>query len=152
MKQRHNHDKGFAISHSKNSDMCFTQISSLVNFYVSHECPPESIHSRGELNTQDDLTNTFSPGSHQCLCSGPVNGIAIVAGMELHGPLSTRQIQIVCLLPPTAKASTTTWQINFFRPSYVSWVLVCLPCLQSPDKHHYPVAHRVFYLSSWDFP
>lgn len=79
----------------KNSDMCLTQTSSLVNFYVSHECPSEGIHSRGALSTQDDLTDHPSPRPLQCLCIVPVNGVAMVPGMELHRPLSTRQIQRV---------------------------------------------------------
>lgn len=75
-----------------------------------------------------------------------MNGIAMVAGMELHAHLSTSQIRIVPPLPPAAEPSAITWQVDLFRPRYISWVLVCLPCLQSPDKHHYPVARSVLFI------
>lgn len=135
--------KIFAIS-LKNSDMHLTQTSSLADLYVSYECPPESIHSRGDQTTQGDFT-TLCAGPPQSLYSGPMNDIATVAGMELHGHLSTRQIQIVHPLPPAPEASEIIWQVDLFRPRYISWILVCLPCLQSPDKHHYPVVHSVLF-------
>lgn len=143
IKQRHNHGRDFC-HFSKNSDMHLTQTSSLADLYVSHECPPESIHSRGAQTTQGDLA-TLCPGPPQSLYSGSMSGIATIAGIELNGHLSTRQIQIVHPLPPAPKANAIIWQVDVFRLRYISWILVCLPCLQSPDNHHYPVAHSVLF-------